>query len=238
MKTATVRIKGVDIELTRLKGGELSVKFANGLRQVARDAVDGKFTAANLPKEPSGRYNSSAMLEMHAKLSLTSSAEIDAKAKIDAAAKTLVDRMQAKVTELFAPKEGGEVTKPNWQKTFAEFAGKNGIVTSTSQGKFTMKVLQNYFAKAAADDAAVTRQKNIGSEIGRLNDRLPAAQRLSGSDLATLLRATDTFYVPYPRPDAEKDWAKNNAKAKALLDAICHNLGRGAQETLDKVSQE
>ena len=52
------------------------------LRQVAIDAIDGKFTANDLPAVPSGKYNSGAMLEMHANLSLTSSAEIDAKVKI------------------------------------------------------------------------------------------------------------------------------------------------------------
>ena len=410
VKTATVRIKGVDIELTRLKGGELSVKFANlpmraafdahglvrqleneitsnpasfspevvkstlpslekveggqvplvrarelyaktaaaktgllpvqfsslstaELRQVALDAVDGKFTAANLPKEPSGRYNSSAMLEMHAKLSLTSSAEIDAKVKIaspekpsytlrinvpptaqtvgnivadlflnkdtwsfddgnapgerirkliaenapeltfirqsmrdgsdgllsglapevrdavkgifadiaslelagldkeenvdeatrrtlvaieekiDAAAKTLVDRMQAKVTELFAPREGGEVTKPNWQKTFAEFAGKNGIDTSTSQGKFTMKVLQNYFANAAGVDKRAMLSAFIRNTDSTSSDAKQVAELLKGAGplLQKMLQG-----LPLSSFNAETQLALKDMKSRLL----------------------
>ena len=56
--------------------------------------------------------------------------------------------------------------------------------------------------------------------LKRLNNALPAEQRLSGRDLATLLRATDTFYVPFPRPDAEDDWSSDNTKVKDLLEAI------------------
>ena len=57
---------------------------------------------------------------------------------------------------------------------------------------------------------------------------MPVGQRLSGPELATLLRATDTFYVPFPRPDAEEGWIANNKKSKDLLEAIYHNLERGA----------
>ena len=53
------------------------------LREIAVKAVDGKFTAADLPKDPPGTYNSGAMIEMHANLSLTSASEIDSKVKIN-----------------------------------------------------------------------------------------------------------------------------------------------------------
>ena len=60
------------------------VKVVANLRDIAVKAVDGKFTVANLPKDPPAAYNSGAMLEMHANLSLTSAAEVDAKVKIAA----------------------------------------------------------------------------------------------------------------------------------------------------------
>ena len=78
-------------------------------------------------------------------------------------------------------------------------------------------------------DNVATRKKNIGPAIRKINDALPVGQRLSGRDLATLLRATGMFYVPSPRPDAEENWASNNVKATNLLDAIYHNLKRGAE---------
>jgi len=49
---------------------------------------------------------------------------------------------------------------------------------------------------------------------------------MSGADLATLMRATDTFYVPSPRPDASSGWVAKNGQA--MLDAIYYNLQRGA----------
>ena len=85
--------------------------------------------------------------------------------------------------------------------------------------------LLNEFENA---ESAANRRKNVGPAIRKLNDALPAGQRLPGRDLATLMRATDTFYVPFPRPDAEEGWVASNRKCKDLLEAIYHNLERGA----------
>ena len=410
VKKAAVTVKGVSVELTRLKGGELSVKIGNlpmraafdahglvrqleneitanpgnfspevvkstlptmetvesgqvplvrarelyaktaaaktgllpvqfsslstvELRKVAIDAVDGKFTAENLPKDPSANYNSGAMLEMHANLSLTSGAEIDAKvkiaspekpsyvlrcsvpptaqtvsnivadlflnqdtwafdggktpgerirklvmenapelefikksmkdgadgllsslapevreavkdifadiaklefadienaslvssatrntlaaieAKIDAAAKTLVDAMQAKVTQLFAPKQGADVAKPNWQKTFAEFAGKEGIDTSTTQGKFTMKVLQNYFANSAAVDKRAMLSAFIRNTDNKSSDAKQVAELLKGAGplLQKMLQG-----LPLSSFNAETQLALKDMKSRLL----------------------
>ena len=410
VKNASVSVKGVSVELTRLKGGELSVKIGNlpmraafdvhglvrqleneitsnsgnfsaevvkstlpaietvqsgqvplvrarelyaktaaaktgllpvqfssystaDLRKVAIDAIDGKFTANDLAKEPSGMYNSGAMLEMHANLSLTSAAEIDAKvkiatpekpsymlrctvppdpqtvnnlvadlflnqdtwafdggktpgervrrlivenapefafikesmkysadgilsvlapevrdavkdifadiakleiadldnpahvseatrnaltaieAKIDAAAKTLVDAMQAKVTQLFAPKEGAEEAKPNWQKTFAEFAGKEGIDTSTTQGKFTMKVLQNYFKNSAGVDKRAMLSAFIRNTDHKSTDAKQVAELLKGAGplLQKILQG-----LPLSSFNAETQLALKDMKSRLL----------------------
>ena len=85
--------------------------------------------------------------------------------------------------------------------------------------------LLNEFENA---ESAANRRKNVGPAIRKLNDALPAGQRLPGPELATLMRATDTFYVPFPRPDAEEGWVASNGKCKDLLEAIYHNLERGA----------
>ena len=76
-----------------------------------------------------------------------------------------------------------------------------------------------------AADAAATRRKNIGPAISKknLDPSLSPDKRLTGQNLATLLRATDTFYVPLPRPDV-----KTSESRTQLLETIYYNLQRGA----------
>lgn len=77
------------------KTGTLPVVFSAystaQLRDIALKAVDGQFTAADLPSKPPATYNSGAMIEMHAAMSKTSAAEIDAKVKIAAPAPKPID---------------------------------------------------------------------------------------------------------------------------------------------------
>ncbi len=82
-----VRARELYAKTAAAKTGLLPVMFSHctteEMRDIALRAVDGKFTAADLPKEPPATYNSGAMIEMHDNLALTSSAEIDAKVKIN-----------------------------------------------------------------------------------------------------------------------------------------------------------
>ena len=77
-------------------------------------------------------------------------------------------------------------------------------------------------------EAAATRRKNIDSELAKENDRRAADKRLPGRDLATLLRATNTFFTPTPRPDADAAWGKTPEGRRSLLDVISYNLRLGA----------
>lgn len=332
-----VRARELYAKTAASKTGLLPVQFSSytteELRQIAIDAVDGKFTAKDLPAVPSGKYNSGAMLEMHANLSLTSSAEVDAKvkiatpakpsymlrstvppdpqtvnnlvadlflnqdtwafddgkrpgervrklivenapelafikksmkytadgilsvlapevrdavkdifvdiaklkftdvenpthvseetrsaliaieAKIDAAAKKLGDAMQSKVTQLFAPKEGAEEAKPNWQKTFAEFAGKEGIDTSTTQGKFTMKVLQNYFKNSSGVDKRAMLSAFIRNTDHKSTDAKLVAELLKGAGplLQKMLQG-----LPLSSFNAETQLALKDMKSRLL----------------------
>jgi len=71
--------------------------------------------------------------------------------------------------------------------------------------------------------------KNIGPQITKLNDDIKPEERIPPADLAKLLRATNTFFAPSPRPDADAKWASNPAKRAELLSVISYNLSRGAQ---------
>lgn len=77
------------------KTGTLPVVFSActtaQLRDIAVRAVDGQFTADDLPSKPPATYNSGAMIEMHAAMAKTSAAEIDAKVKIAAPAPKSID---------------------------------------------------------------------------------------------------------------------------------------------------
>ena len=109
---------------------------------------------------------------------------------------------------------------------FGGFLGKAG---------FALR-LGSEFTKA---DTAAARRKNVGTAIVKKNGELLPGERLSGQDLAALMRATDTFFVPSPRPDGSSGWAKSNANSTSLLEAIYYNLQRGADAlkvTVDKMS--
>ena len=77
-------------------------------------------------------------------------------------------------------------------------------------------------------EAAATRRKNLDSELAKENDKRAADKRLPGRDLATLLRATNTFFTPTPRPDADAAWGKTPERRRSLLDVISYNLRLGA----------
>ena len=44
-----------------------------------------------------------------------------------------------------------------------------------------------------------------------------------------MLRATKTFFVPSPRPDADSAWVKNSAKRAELLSVISYNLSLASE---------
>ncbi|MBO7654961.1 MAG: phosphotransferase, partial [Kiritimatiellae bacterium] len=303
-----VRARELYAKTAAAKTGTLPVMFSAystaELRDVAIKSVDGRFTAANLPKNPPAAYNSGAMIEMHANMAKTSSAEIDAKVKIaapaprsieerraiapddvtvrnviadlflnkdtwafdaDAAGKAkpgervrkllvehgpelgfildglgkpgndlliylsenvrdavkgilmeikkldiarlvnpnalpegardalaaietqidgvatqLIEGMQAKVTALFAPHGAGEV-KPDWQKSFGELTGKEGIDENTRQGKFTMSVLTNYFTRSALVDKRAMLSAFIRNTDVASSDAKQVAELLKGA---------------------------------------------------------
>ena len=101
-------------------------------------------------------------------------------AKIDETANALVNSMQAKVTELFKPHGAGE-QKANWQKTFAEMTGKEGIDETTRQGKFTMTVLNNYFARSAQVDKRAMLSALIRNTDANSTDAKQVAELLKGA---------------------------------------------------------
>ena len=138
------------------------------------------------------------------------------------------------------------------EKQIEEFAAAVGIaepIAAESVWKFSAD--GHVFGVAEDDSGSALR---IYGEIPAPSpDREDAFRKLEDEITATpakpsyMLRATDTFYVPSPRPDAADGWASKNTKAKDLLEAIYYNLERGAkalgairasQELLDKVSQE
>ena len=303
-----VRARELFAKTAAAKTGTLPVMFSayttEKLREIALKAVDGTFTANDLPKNPPASYNSGAMIEMHDNLSKTPSAEVDAsvkiaapaprpieerrtiapsdatvrnivadlflnkdtwefdagaagnarpgervrkllvehapelafilksldkegedllgylpadvrgavkdifaeikkldisklvnpndlpegardalaaiEAKIDGAATQLVTTMQAKVTALFEPHGAGEA-KSDWQKTFAELNGKEGIDESTRQGKFTLNVLRNYFTRAAQVDKRAMLSALIRNTAADSTDAKQVAELLKGA---------------------------------------------------------
>lgn len=89
---------------------------------------------------------------------------------------------------------------------------------------------QGRIEKAAEEgQQKAARIKNVGPALEKRNLELPAAERLTGQQMATLSRATSTFLVPLSRPDDDPRWATVPAKRKALLDAIAYNLSRAEE---------
>ena len=58
----------------------------------------------------------------------------------------------------------------------------------------------------------------------------PAGRRAleSASPSALRAKATDTFYVPSPRPDKDSKWVDKNNNSLDMLETIYYNLQRGA----------
>ena len=331
-----VRARELYAKTAAAKTGLLPVMFSSyttdQLRDIAIRSVDGTFTAENLPKNPPANYNSGAMLEMHANLSLTSSTEIDAKVKIatpetksielrrtvapdpqtvrnlvadlflnkdtwefdagkapgerirkllvenepelsfilkqlddghgflspmppevrdaaksvfeeirkldiaklknpaeldgavrnalaaietkvNALADSLVNTMQDKVTALFAPKAQAQDAKPDWQKTFAELTGKEGIDENTKQGKFTMTVLRNYFKNSAAVDKRAMLSAFIRNTDDASSDAKQVAELLKGAGplLQKMLQG-----LPLSSFNAETQIALKDMKSRLL----------------------
>ena len=335
-----VRARELYAKTAAAKTGTLPVMFSayttEELREIAVKAVDGKFTAADLPKDPPATYNSGAMIEMHANLSLTSASEIDSKvkinvpegrsielrrtvepdaqtvrnviadlflnkdtwefdagasgkaqtgervrkllvehapeldfiikglkqepdllaglpelvrtavrevledvrglnlsglahaqdvsdetrqflasieAKIGSAANALADVIQEKVTALFAPAAGADVEKPDWQKTFAELNGKEGLDVSTKQGAFTMTILRSYFTNSAPVDkramlSAFIRNTDAGSSDAKL---VAEALKGAGPLLQKILQG-----LPMSSFNAETQLALKDMKSRLL----------------------
>ena len=144
-----------------------------GLAPQVRDAVKAIF--ADIAKLTLAGLDNVAQID-----GATRSALAAIEAKIDEAANTLVNSMQAKVTELFKPHGAGEA-KADWQKTFAEMTGKEGIDETTSQGKFTMKVLNNYFANSAQVDKRAMLSALIRNTDDKSTDAKQVAELLKGA---------------------------------------------------------
>ena len=144
-----------------------------GLAPQVRDAVKAIF--ADIAKLNLAGLDNAAQID-----GATRNALAAIETKIDETANTLVDSMQAKVTELFKPHGAGE-QKANWQKTFAEMTGKEGIDDTTRQGKFTMTVLNNYFARSARVDKRAMLSSLIRNTDANRTDAKQVAELLKGA---------------------------------------------------------
>ena len=98
-KVPLVRARELYAKTAAAKTGLLPVMFSSyptdRLREIAIGAVDGTFTANDMPKVPSANYNSGAMLEMQDNLSHTSAREVYDKVKIAAPPTIPMDRRRA-----------------------------------------------------------------------------------------------------------------------------------------------
>ncbi len=335
-----VRARELYAKTAAAKTGTLPVMFSaystEELREIAVKAVKGQFSAADLPKDPPATYNSGAMIEMHANLSLTSASEIDAKVKINvpegrsielrrtvepdaqtvrnviadlflnkdtwefdagasgkaqpgervrklfvehapelgfilrglgqepdllaglpelvrgavreiledvrgldlsglahaqdvsaetrqvlasietkigSAATALADDIQKKVTALFEPAAGADVEKPDWQKTFAELNGKEGLDVSTKQGAFTMKILRSYFKNSAPVDKRAMLSAFIRNTASDSSDAKLVAEALKGAGplLQKILQG-----LPMSSFNAETQLALKDMKSRLL----------------------
>lgn len=132
--------------------------------------------------------------------------------KIDAVATQLAEAMQEKVTALFEPHGAGEA-KPDWQKTFAELNGKEGIDESTRQGKFTMSVLRNYFKSAAQVDKRAMLSAFIRNTGPDATDAKQVAELLKGAGplLQKMLQG-----LPLSSFDPDTQFALKDMKSRLL----------------------
>jgi len=145
----------------------------SNLPQNVRDAVRDVF--ADIKKLDIPRLANAGQLPEGARAALEAIEK-----KIDGAADSLAESMQAKVTTLFAPHDAGEV-RQDWQKTFAELNGKEGIDETTRQGKFTMNVLRNYFKSAAPVDKRAMLSAFIRNTGPDGSDAKQVAELLKGA---------------------------------------------------------
>ena len=134
-------------------------------------------------------------------------------AKIDAVAETVIDAMQAKVTKLFSPKEGVQEAKLDWQKSFAELTGKEGIDVNTKQGKFTMAVLSSYFKNSAGVDKRAMLSAFIRNTDEKSSDAKQVAELLKGAGplLQKMLQG-----LPLSSFNAETQLALKDMKSRLL----------------------
>ena len=101
-----------------------------------------------------------------------------------------------------------------------------GISAALEYG-FFVGGFKNRLAEAFTNGTEMqVRMKNVGPVLAERNRKLAPGERLSGQEMATLSRATSTFLVPSPRPDAEKDWGSNAGKRAEMLTAISYNISR------------
>ena len=145
----------------------------SNLPQNVRDAVRDVF--ADIKKLDISRLANANALPEGARTALDAIEK-----KIDGVANSLAESMQAKVTALFEPHGSGEV-KQDWQKTFAELNGKEGIDETTRQGKFTMNVLRNYFKSAAPVDKRAMLSAFIRNTETGATDAKQVAELLKGA---------------------------------------------------------
>ena len=133
--------------------------------------------------------------------------------KIDAVAETVVGSMQAKVTELFSPKVNAQGVKSDWQKSFAELAGKDGIDVNTKQGAFTKKVLDNYFKNSAGVDKRAMLSAFIRNTDAGSSDAKQVAELLKGAGplLQKMLQG-----LPLSSFNAETQLALKDMKSRLL----------------------
>ncbi len=144
---------------------------------------------------------------------LNSAVFSDIEARMDAIADKLVNEMQEKVNNLFAPRNEVAAAKPDWQKSFTELAGKEGIDVGTRQGKFTMKVLTNYFINAAAVDKRAMLSAFIRNTDEKSTDSKLVAELLKGAGplLQKMLQG-----LPMSSFDAETQVALKDMKSRLL----------------------
>ena len=157
-----------------LKSLESDQTYLSHLPQQVREAVKDVFR--DIAKLDIESLKDSANVPAEARTALAA-----IESKIAGVADQLVSAMQDKVTALFEPKEGAKVDKPDWQKTFAELTGTEGIDVSTRQGAFTMKVLKNYFKNSAMVDKRAMLSAFIRNTDENSSDAKQVAELLKGA---------------------------------------------------------
>ena len=102
----------------------------------------------------------------------TMQALAEAESLVDALVKTYAEKMQEKVTELFAVENQGVGDRPLQYQTFAEISGISALNPNTTEGKFALGILGGYFKKSARVDqramlAAMVRNTDSNSSAAK-----------------------------------------------------------------------